>query len=181
MTIHVLGTSPLAGEGKRPCPEPACRGGEVQYPEWEGRTETCGACDGEGTITTVLTCQKCDGEGKDVGVFGQSFSPSCPDCVDGHPIIEWEVCDHDLLTAAECPICDGKPMRLAIEAVPIVVGAHPGFSNDPHRPAHVVKFTDSARYWPDDWDHVWDNGTDVTLPEGTKPGDYLIVGTEQLK
>lgn len=33
-----------------PCPEDGCRGGEVSFPEWEGRVETCPTCDGLGTI-----------------------------------------------------------------------------------------------------------------------------------
>lgn len=31
-----------------PCPESACRGGEVSYPEWEGRVEACQDCGGSG-------------------------------------------------------------------------------------------------------------------------------------
>ena len=27
-----------------PCPNPECRGGEIQYPEWEGHTERCTDC-----------------------------------------------------------------------------------------------------------------------------------------
>jgi hypothetical protein len=30
----------------RPCDSPDCRGGEIQYPEWEGETQPCPDCDG---------------------------------------------------------------------------------------------------------------------------------------
>ena len=32
----------------QPCEAENCRGGQVQYPEWEGRTETCPECEGTG-------------------------------------------------------------------------------------------------------------------------------------
>lgn len=35
-----------------PCPEPMCRGGYVQYPEWEGRDERCRNCD-DGRVDVV--------------------------------------------------------------------------------------------------------------------------------
>ena len=151
-SVEPIRTLPLTGEWKRPCPEPGCGEHEV------GHVQIGDDYDGDSPITTVLTCQTCDGEGKDVGVFGQSFSPSCPDCVDGKPIIEW----------------DGQ--RLALEAVPIYVDDNPvpkGVN------AWVFIHDDDDRQGP--WLHRI-VGTEtvsipITLPDDAK--GYAIVGTEQ--
>ena len=43
-----------------PCPEPMCRSGEVQYPEWEGDARPCPDC----RIELVGPCLLCGGSGR---------------------------------------------------------------------------------------------------------------------
>lgn len=78
-----------------PCVEPYCRGGVVQFPEWEGRTEPCFSCtevpQSGDVLTVVDTCPTCQGSGDEtmdsmlaVGVPGGQYPIGpCADCGSG--------------------------------------------------------------------------------------------------
>ena len=77
-----------------------------------------------------LTCQTCDGKGEYMMATDydglRRFDPmvdACPDCVDGHPIIDVD-CPHcmkcyddDCPTCDEC--CEFGSVRVSVQAVPI--------------------------------------------------------------
>jgi hypothetical protein len=175
MTILILGTAPAgqpfaAGfvsppptKWKRPCPTCGGKGlcGGVEYggvTVWHCHTcWTDGLQKSDGTITVPLTCQTCGGRGElDHGGYNLHYRPEfhpCPDCVDGHPIIEWE------------------GQRVSVEAVPI---DHDQVFRG--RPSIIVTSPPMLNQMPP---RYWDGDRmvgEVTLPDTAKVGEYAIVG-----
>ena len=136
---------------KRPCPEPRCRGGEVQYPEWEGRTETCELCDGEGTITTPL--------------------PS---------IIDWQSCScacHKVAPAQSVHCATCRTVRVSVEAVPII--SFRDCTDEGHHVCVVDwNMPDALYHRPLGGSDEQRNETEweVALPDTAKVGEFAIVG-----
>ena len=75
---HVEGVGDIAV--LPPCPDPACRGGEVSYPEWEGEVRPCESCHGAPVVGQVVAhverCATCDGKGVtlDPDSVGRAFA-----------------------------------------------------------------------------------------------------------
>lgn len=180
-------------EWKRPCP--ICALGVVDNDgyhkmPWNGGFVTCDECGGEGTITVPLTCQTCDG----VGHLGpathspqKDYGRACPDCHDGHPIIEWQVPVHsdcrgctEIVGPVGGWIIGGHgycTVQVSIEAVPIVeVDPAVGYPvTAPYRFVYVSTAETPAFRLVDITDP-----SDTYLGPATddaKPGDYAIVAT----
>ena len=161
---------------------------------WNGHPLTCQRCDGTGC--DIDFCQQCGDEYTDPcqrhaqHVNWTDDDNCCPDCVDGHPIIEVD-CPHcmkcyddDCPTCDEC--CEFGSVRVSVQAVLIVRGACPDPTNAPHRRAHVhlsepSDDTTAAGYCRENcdlvWDSPWKSKNALTLPDDARPGQFAIIAT----
>ena len=112
MIPYHLSAEPVREWGVLPdteCPEPMCRGGEVSYPEWEGRVEICDLCDGSGRVPVELswpcpTCAHTDDPGEVIWPSSGCLT-TCPTC-NGEGVVHegWLALG---AAAHDCWRCDG--------------------------------------------------------------------------
>ena len=137
-----------------------------------------------------LTCQRCGNLRALADDLGAEIDPSlrCPDCVDGHPIIEMDVpCDWchgntppEKVVAPPCHRCHGtkrRSVRVSVQAVPIEHNAA-----SPRTQPHVAV---STVYEPNGEAFLWvDADTQVVEVDiGPEPlsqiGRFAIIATPE--
>lgn len=80
----------------------------------------------------------------------------------------------------ECVAWNGGPWlaaRATVQVVPVVVGACPGYTNDPFRPGHLHVMSDGTCLWHEDnHDLIWSDGITIhSLDPPPTPGHFALI------